>query len=436
MAFGIYGAYMALVYTTPVIGGFLADRLLGFRISIILGGILIMCGHISLALPSHHFFYIGLSFVICGTGFFKSSISSLVGELYHPNDPRRDSGFTIFYMGINIGALIATLLCGFVAESFGWHYGFGLAAIGMLFGLINFILGRKHLGDHGLSPNKNLLKKNILAGINLQHITILASLLAVALISILLKHEQIVAYLLYIMGIGAFIFIIGLALCYPKEQRNKLLGLLLLMILAVVFFALFEQAGSSMTLFTERSIHRDLFNWHIPTAIFQSINPFFILLLSPLFARLWMLLNQAKRSPSLPSKFATGILLAGAGFLALVMGSHYLNTFNKIHLNWVVLAYLLHTLGELCISPIGLSAVTTLSPKKWVGMLMGCWFLATAFSEYLGALIAQLTAHAPASTQMHHTVYINVFSQIGWIGVIVSLIVFICAPLIKKMTKA
>ena len=263
VAFGVYGAYLALVYTTPVLGGFLADRILGFKRAIYLGGILIMCGHVCLSLTDTSFFYLGLSFIIAGTGFFKSSISSLVGELYAQNDPRRDSGFTLFYMGINIGALLATLSCGFIAEAYGWHYGFGLAAIGMLLGLINFALGQPHLATVGSAPEQNAVTRPRLFRFNIQHGIILASFASVWLFSLLLQHEVIVGYLLLLTGIGSTLIIICLALSSPTTQRSNLFTLLLLFLLSIVFFSLFEQAGSSLTLFTERSIDRSLFNWSI-----------------------------------------------------------------------------------------------------------------------------------------------------------------------------
>lgn len=417
-AFGVYGAYMALVYATPVVGGLLADRFLGFKRAILLGGSLIVCGHACLAFSDQRVFFLGLSFIVVGTGFFKSCISSLVGQLYAKDDPRRDSGFTLFYMGINLGAFLAALTCGVVAQYLGWHYGFGLAGIGMLLGMVVFVVCQRHLGAVGMPPDSDQLVRPIGFLLSVQRLIVLGSVLCVGLISVLLQHEQAVGYLLLLTGMAALIFILFLISTSPAEDRNNLMLLLFLFFLAIIFFSLFEQAGTSLTLFTERSVDRFFYQWELPSAIFQSLNPLFIIALSPLFMRLWWWLHAANRSLTTVDQFLLGIFFAGMGFLVIVAGATFVDEHVKTHFGWVALAYLLHTMGELCISPIGLSAVTTLAPKRWVGLLMGCWFLATALSEYIGVMIARLTAiDSSAESVAHHAVYVSLFHSIGWFAV-------------------
>ncbi len=431
-AYGIYGAYMALVYATPVLGGFIADKFLGLRRSIILGGILIALGHLCLALPMKGFFYYGLAFVICGTGFFKSCVSSIVGQLYEKNDPRRDAGFTIFYMGINIGAFLAAILCGYVAERFGWHYGFGLAGIGMVLGLITFLCGGRYLQGIGKPPSIERLKKRILPGISINTLLILFAFALVPLVKLLLQHDQFVGYILIVLSVFSIGAMLAIAFKGSKVERNRLLCLLVLMIFSVFFFALFEQAGSSMTLFAERNIDRLFMGWQIPTPFFQSLNPFFIIVLAPLVAMLWLQLGRKNREPSTPLKFSIGLFGAALGFGLLALGAMAVTESSNAHMLWLVGAYLFQTIGELCLSPVGLSAVTKLAPDRWVGMIMGVWFLSISFSNYIAAIIAKMSSVVGSSLKSA-AVYGDVFSNVFYVGIAITVIALIMTPLLKRM---
>lgn len=427
-AYDLFGAYTAMVYVTPVIGGYIADRWLGFRHAITLGGVLIMLGHLTLALPGHQLFYYGLAFVVCGTGFLKSSISSVVGELYDRYDTRRDSGFTIFYMGINLGALLAGVSVGVVAHVYGWHYGFALAGVGMMLGLSTFLMGQHHLQQSGLPPIEADIHSKYL-GLSVLVWICVAAFLAVPIIAELLHYTHVVGGLLATVTLISLLLVLRLATQSDHKQRNHLIVLLVLMIFSIAFFALFEQAGSSMTLFTERSINRELFGWLVPTPAFQSLNPLFILILAPLFAMLWVRLSEVKCEPSTPMKFAIGLVFVALGFGVLSFAA---SLGAGAAMMWVVLAYYLHTVGELCLSPVGLSAVTKLAPPGHVGMLMGMWFLAAAFSNYVAAMIAKLTSVAASQvdTALH---YSQVFGEIFGVGLMIGLLALLISPYLKRL---
>jgi POT family proton-dependent oligopeptide transporter len=429
-AYGLFGAYVSLVYATPVIGGIIADRLLGFKKAILLGGVLIMLGHCCLAVPSKILFYYGLAFIICGSGFIKSCVSSTVGELYANNDAGRDSGFTLFYMGINLGAFAASIIVGIVASQWGWHYGFGLAAVGMLIGLLTFIFGLPLLANVGLPPDLQKLKRRIFPGINLEILTWILAFAAVPGVSWIVQQTQLVGIILTSVTVGSGLFVLRLAIRSEQKQRRRLIALLILMLFSVGFFALLEQAGSSMTLFTERSVNRDLLGWIVPTPVFQALNPLFIIALAPLFSIFWLRMASIGKEPSTPAKFFLGLFLAALGFGVLAYGSaSTLSTF-KSNMTWIVMAYFLHTVGELCLSPVGIAAITRLAPPRDVGMLMGLWFLAAAFSNYVAAMIAKLTSITAGITHVseHYSV---VFAQVFWAGLITSLIALLCIPLLK-----
>jgi len=347
----LYGWYTGLVYLTPVIGGWIADRWLGTHRALVIGGTIIALGHFSLALESGPAFFAGLALIIVGTGLFKSNVSTMVGQLYPPHDPRRDSAFTLFYMGINLGGLLGSLICGYLGQSaaFGWGWGFGAAGVGMVLGLAVYLAGRRRfLGDIGSRPAHAL------------------SLEA------------------------------GHAGPLRKEERDRLGAILLLALFVVLFWMAFEQAGSSMTLFAERDTDRATPGWlrwlipdeTVPAAWFQSLNPAFILLLAPVFSRVWQRLDAAGRSPSTPLKMALGLLLLGAGFAVLTLGAKLADAGVPVSPWWLVAAYLLHTCGELCLSPVGLAMVTRLAPLRLASLMMGVWFLANFAANLLAGYAA------------------------------------------------
>lgn len=431
-AIAIYGSYTALVYTTPVLGGFLADRVLGYRRAVVLGGVLMALGHFAMAVQDRQVFFLALGLLICGNGFFKPNISSIVGRLYGTDDPRRDSAFTLFYMGINLGALISPIACGYLGERYGWHWGFGLAGIGMLLGLFVFLRGQRHL--HGIADPPA-------PGFSRTKWVYLATPLAVLVAWQLVQHDRLVGTLLSVVGVGVLVTLIVFMLRLPgKPERDRMGVALLLTVVSMVFWAFFEQTGTSMSLFTDRNVDRSVLGHVFPASQFQAVNAFFILLCAPLFSVLWVYLARRKLEPNTPLKFGLGIVQLALGFVALYLGAYTARATGIVPVAWLVLGYFLHSTGELCLSPIGLSMITKLSPKSITGLMMGTWFLASAFAQYVAALIAQLTGvedgggvasamPKPADTVM---IYGSVFGSIGWVALGVGLLVVLLSPLIAR----
>ena len=350
----IYGAYTSLVYIMPVFGGMLADQILGSKKAVTYGAILLVFGHLGMTVESNEqIFYLSLALIVSGVGFLKPNISTMVGALYEEGDPRRDSGFTIFYMGINIGAFTATLLCGYLGEQVGWAYGFGAAGIGMLFGLIIFLWGQKYLEGLAEPPSNKYLQK--MNGISYESWAYISGVFMVLITWFLVQNSQLVGQLLGGFGaifIGAWL-LYALFRCAPDE-RDRLIVVGILILFSLIFWALFEQAGSSLNILTDRGVNRVIFGWEVPASMFQSLNAGFIFTIAPIFAMLWIALAKRNMEPSTPIKFSIGIILVGLGFLALVYGmrsSEGLQT----GVFWIILIYLMHTLGELCLSPVGFS---------------------------------------------------------------------------------
>lgn len=433
-AYGIYAAYGALVYATPFIGGLIADKFLGNKKSIIWGAILMAIGHFVMAFETQFFLYLALAFLILGNGFFKPNISSIVGELYDKNDPRRDGGFTIFYMGVNLGAFLAPLVCGTIGELYGWNYGFGLAGVGMLVGLVTFKRGEKNLNytEHisesnhhfttereykplGEPPHPERLKKKIVGFFTVEHLIYTLSLCAVALIAFFVSHFEMMSYILTPFAIAVVGILLVIAFRSPKIERERLFVVLILLLFTTLFWAFFEQAGSSLNLFANENVDRNLFGWQIPTSIFQSVNPLFILILASPMSMLWLWLAARKREPSTPAKFGFGILFLSVGFLLLAIAPAFVSDITvgvekgagvwqmqaaAVPMIFLVLSYFWQTVGELCLSPIGLSMVTRLASPKIVAMVMGAWFLSSAMAHHAGGIIAQATAEEVSSTEL------------------------------------
>lgn len=437
--YGIYAAYGALVYATPFLGGIIADNLLGYRKSVLFGGILMAIGHFLMAVEHEIFFYSALAFLIMGNGFFKPNISSIVGSLYEKDDPRRDAGFTIFYMGINLGAALAPLVCGYIGEVYGWHYGFGLAGIGMLFGLIVFGGGQKKLGNSGLPPNPKLLKKNVFLGLNWEKITYLISFLIIPLFALLVSNYEVMTYVLLPFVVIVLVSLLITAIKSDKNSRERIFVILILLFFSALFWAFFEQAGSSISLFTDRNVDRNFLGFEIPTSQFQFVNPFFIICLGPLFALMWVKLGKIGKEPSTPLKFALGIIQLGLGFAAFVWGASAADGNGMVPLAFLILGYLLHTTGELCLSPVGLSMVTKLAPAKIMAMVMGAWFLSSALAHHLGGFVAQLTSvkhglngNEVLSSIETLSVYSNVFGNIALTAVGAGILLLTLVPLLRK----
>ncbi len=392
-AYGIYAAFTALVYATPFIGGVIADQILGYRKSIMLGGILMALGLFSMTISSEIFFYGGLSFIIIGNGFFKPNISSMVGKLYGHNDARRDGGFTIFYMGINLGAFFSPLTCGLLGEIYGWHYGFGLAGIGMIVGLLVFSRAKKNFApDNGTPPNPVSLTKPRFAGLSQEVLIYLGIFSFVPLIGILLMNYHLMNYFLTPFVVAVFVGLVVMSVRMGKVERERIWVIIILAFFSITFWAFFEQAGSSITLFTDMNVNREIFGITIPTSVFQSVNPLFIILLAPIFSSLWIALSKRNREPNTSVKFSMGLFNLGLGFGVLVIGSMLAGDDGKVSMLFLFFGYMLHTMGELCLSPVGLSMVTRLAPARLVSMVMGAWFLSMALAQHLGGTIANLTS--------------------------------------------
>ncbi len=303
-AYGIYGTYAALVYTTPIIGGLIADRVLGDRKAIILGGIMIALGHISLVIEGEMLFYLGLAFIISGTGLFKANLTSLLGKLYQHGDNRRDAGFTLYYVGINLGGFLSSIICGYVGEVYGWRYGFGLAALGMITGLLYFIRGLSSLEGHGLLPKEAGLRKFSLVDLTWEQEVYILVFLAVPLAAVLVYHHEYFDYILPLVGMGVISYMLYLSIYAVGGERKNILTMLILMFFTMCFFALFEQIGSSVTFFTKFHVDRVFWGYELPASMFQSMNPMFIILFGPVVAQVWI--NLGKRKSYTLFKFFPG----------------------------------------------------------------------------------------------------------------------------------
>jgi POT family proton-dependent oligopeptide transporter len=539
MGLNVLGAYAGLVYALPLIGGLIADRYLGMRKSVLFGGILLSLGHIMMAVEGYQaifyaagttlvedlalasgqvlaagtvlteditirdtaalkVFYFALALIVMGVGYLKPNISTIVGKLYPPEDPRRDSGFTIFYMGINIGSFTATILCGWLGETFGWKYGFGAAGIGMIIGLFTFMYGQKHLQGHAEPADPEKLRRPLLGPIDVERAIYLLSLPMLGLLWWLVQHEHvvlasqnvfliisIVGLILYSMihdrthsnnkaafvvaGIailagcyavlvnlhflpgsealaenilyGSIALIIGFVVygfvTHYSQEFTRTVVLMILILSTVVFWALFEQSAGSMTFYADRVLDREAFGITFTAAQFGSLNAGFIMLLAIPFASLWIWLAKRNLEPNTPVKFGLGIIQAGLGFGALVLGAQFPNEAGQVAMIWMVLAYLLHTTGELCLSPVGLSAVTKLSFPNVVGVSMGTWFLATALSETVAQRIGRMAAidtsgGTVADIATAIATYTELYEFLMWLGLGVGVFMLVISPLLKR----
>lgn len=438
-AYGVYGAYGALVYAMPVIGGLLADRVLGNRRAIILGGLLMALGHFCMAVSQETFFYGALALLCIGNGFFKPNISSLVGKLYTVGDTRRDAGFTIFYMGINAGAFLSPIVCGVIGEKFGWHYGFGIAGVGMLLGLACFIKGSGQLEGKGEPPSLEKLTARVAGPLSAQNVIYIGCAILVPVIGYAIYQNSLVGNVLSVVGSIALLWLLYTAFTATKEERDRLLVLIVLMFFHMTFWAFFEQAGSSLTLFADRNVNLSLFGFETTASLTQSLNPMFIIILAPFFSAMWAGLQNRGLQPSVPGKFVLGILQVGLGFAALVFGAQFADQGKTAYI-WLALAYLLHTTGELCISPVGLSAVTKLAPAKVVSTVMGCWFLTISFAHHIAGAIAKLTGGSgdteAASEGLDAVATLPIYSGVFWEIFVVStgaaLLLLVLSPVLKK----
>lgn len=453
--FSIYAAFGALVYATPVLGGMIADRYIGYRNGIITGSIMMAIGLFLMAYGQHFTFYTGLGFLVTGNGLFKPNISSMVGGLYKQGDPRRDAGFTIFYMGINLGAFLSPLACGYVSEVYGRVYGFGLAGIGMVIGLLIFMIGiRKGVfGNNGAPPEKAQQEKPFI-GISMPKWSIILSFLAVPVLTLLIYKSELAGYMLYTI-LALVVFVVGKSFFeISRVEREKIIAIFILAFFSTIFWAFFEQAGSTITLFAERNVNLVFMNAEQT----NSINPLFIIALAIPVSMFWTWLAKMKLNPYTTYKFAMGIAQLGLGFLVFAFGARYASETGIVPLTYLIVGYFLITTGELFISPIGLSMVTRLSPAKVVSFMMGVWFLSMSFAQYIAGFIARFTTRDFAANggileQISAWVtglspefvaerggafntllsYTNVFSSIGVIALFTALVMLVIAPLVRKL---
>jgi len=561
-AYAVYGAYTALVYATPFVGGLLADRLIGARHAVVIGGALMAAGHLVMSVENEVAFFTALALLIVGNGFFKPNISTIVGSLYPAGSNKRDGGFTLFYMGINLGAAMSPLLCGYIGETYGWHYGFGLATIGMLVGLAVFVaptrltqlligggalvtavslvvIGRGDpilfavygfialalvtaaavavfattrggLPDEAGRPNDPArLEQPVhprLPFLSNKNAVYLGILVSIPVIALLVTRSTLAGWVLTIFGGLALLSLVGTAFKAEKVERERLFVILILLFFSMLFWSFFEQAGSSINNFTDRNVDRvvgartltekdvgttledvsvtqaflgfpldgkpqtlteierrqkegpierlevdeslvglKVGGTEIKASIFQAANPIYIILFGLVFTWLWGFLGRRGLEPSTPFKFGLGLLQLGLGFAALWYGATQANERGMVAMAWLLLGYMLHTTGELCLSPVGLSMVTKLAPARMVSTVMGAWFLATAFSSYLAGIIAALTGVSSTDVTGQTTiplptetvdVYGEVFGQIALAAIASSVVMFALVPLLKKWMHA
>ncbi len=430
----IYGAYTSLVYITPVLGGYLADQYLGQRKAVLFGGILLALGHSFMAVEGHGgqvdptigIFWLALSLIIVGSGFLKANISVIVGQLYPLTDPRRDGAYTIFYMGINVGAGAGSILVGYLGQVVGWRYGFGLAGIGMIAGLLVFVLGRRALRGRGEPPNPAVLRKRV-AGIKLEWLLYGVGILGVAVIWALIQYQDVIMWFLIAGGIGLLVYVLAAAFRLEHDARQQVYAILFLVALQPLFWGLYEQAGGSFNLYTDRFVDRS----GVPASLFQAVNPVYIMILAPIMAWMWTSLGRRGLEPSTPMKFGLGIIQVGLAFLVFVWGAEAAGA-ALTPVIFVFLLYFFQTTGELSLSPVGLSAMNRLAPRHMASLIMGAWFYATAGGEFLAGKIGEATGNG-AGGEMTKAGTLSVYSEIGWIGVGVGVLVMVVAPLVKRL---
>lgn len=455
LSFATYGGYTALVYVSPLIGGMIADRYLGFSRAVVFGGMLMLVGHLGLALEDLLFvtevgtpaglapaqlqlFHLSLAFLIVGVGLLKPNISAMVGGLYPKGGHLRDSGFTVFVSGINVGATVSAVLCGYVGQKYGWGYGFGLSALGMAAGLCVFVGGRRHLKGIGEPPAAARLHADLIAGLNPLVLIYLATLLAVLAVWQLMQMLEYLGFIVGLTFVGAAIGVLGYAFRrLERMQRQQLFSALMLMAIWVCFAAIIEQVGSSISLFTQRAVDRTVFGIEIQPAQLHGLLPFLVIVFSPVFAWWWGYLERRNRNPSTPAKFALSLLLLGVGYAALALGALWPDESARVSLIWVVLLYIFFAVGDLFIVPVGLSAVTKLAAREVVGFMMGLWMLSVAIGNYFSALIAQYSALPPEALAkalpeeilLHYQTF---FAYLALGATLLGVLALLCAPAIRK----
>ena len=439
----IYATYVSSVWYLPLIGGWLADKVFGARRAVLMGGIVIACGHYSMAINTKPNFFAGLILIACGTGLLKPNISAMVGQLYTQGDKRRDSGFSIFYMGINLGAFLSPIVVGFLAQaqwsrnfiaSLGfnpnsaWHWGFGAAGVGMTLGIIQYVIGGKRLSAVGVKPEKRQRETTGQGQDNFDFVTlglaIFGGVLGTALGFYFGDAGLVSALFPCVVGFFAG-YLIGTTRLLTGDELKRVLVIFILFVFSILFWMTYEQAGSSLTLFADRLTQTTIFGWQYPSSWFQSVPAVFVIILAPMFAALWQGLGD--RQPSSPGKFTYGLIFAGLAFVLVTFASSLAGG-GRVSPWWLVGVYLLQTIGELCLSPVGLSTVTKLSPARMVGLMLGVWFLSISIGSYIAGLTTRL--FEGDST----VVLTKAFGIFAAITLVAAVILALITPLIKKLT--
>jgi len=436
----IYGTYVSSVWYLPLPGGWLADRILGARRAVLIGAIIIACGHFSMAINSKLTFYAGLILIACGTGLLKPNISAMVGQLYSEEDKRRDSGFSIFYTGINLGAFLAPLLVGFLAQSqtfkniiasvglnpnSSWHWGFGAAGVGMTLGIIQYVLGQKRLAGVGLKPE--ISSATAETGEGVDYLTLVLALVGGAIgAGFGLHYGEALISALFPTVVGFFFgYLLGIMRHLKGEELRRVLVIFILFVFSILFWMTYEQAGSSLTLFADRLTRTTIFGWTYPSSWFQAVPALFVIIFASIIGALWLKLGD--RQPSSPGKFTIGLFFAGIAFVVIAFAATLAGS-GRVSPMWLVLVYFLQTIGELCLSPVGLSTTTKLSPGRMVGLMLGVWFLSISIGSYIAGLATGLFAGND-----NHALTRG-FGIFAGITLAAAIILAVLTPLIKRMT--
>ncbi len=442
----IMGTYTSSVYWTPLLGGWIADKWLGARRAVFIGGVIIACGHFSMAIKAMPTFYLGLALIAIGTGFLKPNVSTMVGDLYSEGDARRDAGFSIFYMGINLGALLAPLVVGYLGQNIEWHYGFGAAGVFMVIGLVQYVVGKDRLrgvGERKVPGSQRDLAQVGKAGEEAQNegFDVVTAVLAIVIgvagfwAGVHWGGAGLVGGIF--PGVVGFFFgyIGGTVRKLNRAEAMRVGVIFILFLFAIIFWMSFEQASTSLTLFADRLTRLIAFGFKFPSSWYQSVEPVFVVALAPVFAILWQ--RMGKRNPSSPAKFAFGLVFAAAAFGVVTFastlipstgGGAELSEVQRVSPMWLVVVYFLQALGELCLSPVGLSTVTKVSPGRMVGLMMGVWFLALSIGNFLAGIMGGMFDEKAEGA------LVKMFGTVSVITIIAAVLLFALTPLIKKMT--
>lgn len=439
----IYATYVSSVWYLPLPGGWIADRILGARRAVLIGGIIIACGHYSMAINSKLTFYAGLILIACGTGLLKPNISAMVGQLYSQEDKRRDAGFSIFYMGINLGAFLSPIVVGFLAQSewfrnfissmgfdpnSAWHWGFGAAGVGMTLGLIQYVFGSKRLATVGVKPDLTPVPAQTGSSEGVDYLTLVFAVIGGvvgATLGMIYGEAGVLSALFPCVVLFFAGYLAGIMRHLNSDELKRVLVIFVLFIFSILFWMTYEQAGSSLTLFADRLTQTTILGWTYPSSWFQSVPAIFVIFLAPIIGAVWQQLDN--RQPSSPGKFTIGLFFAGIAFVVIAFASALAGT-GRVSPMWLVIVYFLQTIGELCLSPVGLSTVTKLSPGRMVGLMLGVWFLSISIGSYIAGLTTRLFQGNDTA------VLTRGFGIFAGITLVAAVILVVLTPLIKKMT--